>query len=485
MSERQRGKNGCQKPLAVVSDNRVRAADFLTKAGPIQSSLLNETLFVATGEKFCAIALAVVRSSARIHDAVDVQDLVAVPITRQVVNLGCHRLESLAGQPRGSQTARSRLHNTIYCADRIPIVIDSRTALSCLALIGFELRRFAIEAHVRWMIAGSSDDLHPSFSDLAQYLVLSLARVKDNLVNAPAREHTGALRDVVARALRAYRANWNDDSRQEFVAVRDSAEQDHLGDWCEKQSPLHSPEWQSLIRAAEDVKQSMPRPLAIAFQLGLAHCDAVYIDDSTPEGMPLLGTEAFPIARRDQLLAELRDCLASYPGDFFRQDANLELSPRQDGSRWAESLLTRIASITEAVPESARQEDASARPLPDPINVAATERTVDLAVAEVQDEQKSERTAPSASRRRGSNSPPGTKTTAEVAQQLAVDPGKVLDWIHSGQLVAVNVATNTGGRPRWRVSQESLAEFLARRKSQLPPSTRSRRKPKSDVIEFY
>lgn len=361
-------------------------------------------------------------------------------------------------------------------------MVDTRTALSCLALIGFELRRFAIEAHVRWMIADSGDELHSSFTNLAQFVVLSLARVQDSSVNAAAREYTAALKDAVTRALMSYRVNWNDDARQEFIAERDAAEQEYLdGDWCERQSPLHCPEWQSLIRACEVLKQNMPRPLAIAFQVGMTDCDAAYIDGSTPEGMPLLGTEAFPIARRGQLLAELRDCLPNYCGDFFQPNASLDLPPRQDASRWAEGMLGLLATMTHAIPVASGHEDASARSLPEARSGTGGEETATEPSGEIPDE----RTATAANRKRGSDRPPGNATTSQVAQQLGVDQGKVLDWIHSGQLVAINVATNSGGRPRWRVSQESLAEFLTRRKSQAPPGTRPRRKTKSDVTEFY
>ena len=361
-------------------------------------------------------------------------------------------------------------------------MVDTRTALSCFALIGFELRRFAIEAHVRWMIADSGDELHSSFTNLAQFVVLSLARVQESLVNAAAREYAGALKDAVTRALRSYRENWNDDARQEFITERDAAEQEYLdGPWCEKQSPLHCPEWQSLIRTCEDLKQNMSRPLAIAFQAGMADCDAAYIDDSTPEGMPLLGTEAFPIARRDLLLAELRKYLPSYSGDFFQANASLDLPPRLDASRWAEGMLGLIATITESFPEGSGHQDASDRSLPEATSGTACEETASDPGGEIPDG----RTPTAANRKRGSDSTPGNATTSQVAQQLGVDQGKVLDWIHSGQLVAVNVATNSGGRPRWRVSQESLAEFLTRRKSQTPPSTRPRRKTKSDVTEFY
>ena len=76
-------------------------------------------------------------------------------------------------------------------------------------------------------------------------------------------------------------------------------------------------------------------------------------------------------------------------------------------------------------------------------------------------------------------------TSAQVAEQLGIDAGKVLDWIHSGQLPATNVATNTGGRPRWRIAAASLHEFLLRRQSPAAPAPRLRRRKARDAIEFY
>ncbi|MBC7854564.1 MAG: helix-turn-helix domain-containing protein [Pirellulaceae bacterium] len=65
----------------------------------------------------------------------------------------------------------------------------------------------------------------------------------------------------------------------------------------------------------------------------------------------------------------------------------------------------------------------------------------------------------------------------KVAEELGIDSGKVLAWIHSGELIAVDVAERRGGRARWRISQVELDAFLQRRQSRPPvPAARPRRK---------
>jgi excisionase family DNA binding protein len=65
----------------------------------------------------------------------------------------------------------------------------------------------------------------------------------------------------------------------------------------------------------------------------------------------------------------------------------------------------------------------------------------------------------------------------EAAKILGVNASKVIGWIHSGELEAMNLATVRAGRPRWRISLGALKKFLAARTS--PPATSPRRKPKS------
>ena len=77
-------------------------------------------------------------------------------------------------------------------------------------------------------------------------------------------------------------------------------------------------------------------------------------------------------------------------------------------------------------------------------------------------------------------------TPPQVAEQLAVDPSKVIVWIKRGELVAVNLASRIDGRARYRISAEALGEFL-RRRTATPTArpTRSRRRRETTVTEFF
>jgi len=73
-----------------------------------------------------------------------------------------------------------------------------------------------------------------------------------------------------------------------------------------------------------------------------------------------------------------------------------------------------------------------------------------------------------------------------VADRLGVNQSKVLGWIRSGELRAIDVSTKRGGRPRWRIDETDLIAFESRRLASPPPTlTRRRRKPAGDVIEFF
>lgn len=65
-------------------------------------------------------------------------------------------------------------------------------------------------------------------------------------------------------------------------------------------------------------------------------------------------------------------------------------------------------------------------------------------------------------------------TVQQAAEWLGVDDEQVLGWIHSGQLKAVNVASNPRSkRPRWRIAEADLARFLLSRQhpASLPSPT--------------
>ncbi|MBC7853296.1 MAG: helix-turn-helix domain-containing protein [Pirellulaceae bacterium] len=75
-------------------------------------------------------------------------------------------------------------------------------------------------------------------------------------------------------------------------------------------------------------------------------------------------------------------------------------------------------------------------------------------------------------------------TVPQVAESLGIDPGKVLAWIRKGELVAVNIAHDSGGRPRWRIREAALDAFLLRRQSQ-PPTPVRRRTTARPVVKQY
>lgn len=76
-------------------------------------------------------------------------------------------------------------------------------------------------------------------------------------------------------------------------------------------------------------------------------------------------------------------------------------------------------------------------------------------------------------------------TVRELAERYGVGARTALTWIARGELRAVDVSRERGGRPRWRITTEALEAFeLARTPSPLPPRARRRRAP-DDVVEFY
>lgn len=62
-------------------------------------------------------------------------------------------------------------------------------------------------------------------------------------------------------------------------------------------------------------------------------------------------------------------------------------------------------------------------------------------------------------------------TPREVARARRVRPAHVLAWIRTGELQAVNVAARAGGRPRWRINADALAQFDRARSSRVPGRT--------------
>lgn len=77
------------------------------------------------------------------------------------------------------------------------------------------------------------------------------------------------------------------------------------------------------------------------------------------------------------------------------------------------------------------------------------------------------------------------QTPPQVAEDYGVDPHRVVAWIKSGKLHAINVSDGLQ-RPRYRISPEALVAFeLARSAGPEPKVSRIRRHKPEGVIEFF
>jgi len=77
-------------------------------------------------------------------------------------------------------------------------------------------------------------------------------------------------------------------------------------------------------------------------------------------------------------------------------------------------------------------------------------------------------------------------TPPEIARRLRVKPEKVVGWIRQGELRAINVARRGSRRPRFRIQQTDLEDFLLGRSVKPRTKPQRRQRPRaSDVIQFF
>ena len=77
-------------------------------------------------------------------------------------------------------------------------------------------------------------------------------------------------------------------------------------------------------------------------------------------------------------------------------------------------------------------------------------------------------------------------TPPAIAKQLGVSPEKVVTFIRNGELAAVDVSLRPGvGRPRFRVNQDYLDDFLRRREVVAAPKAKRRRRRDPEVTEYF
>jgi hypothetical protein len=77
-----------------------------------------------------------------------------------------------------------------------------------------------------------------------------------------------------------------------------------------------------------------------------------------------------------------------------------------------------------------------------------------------------------------------TFSVRDVGERYAVGIRTVLNWIHVGDLRAVNVSRRLSAKkPRWRITEEALEAFEAIRTP--TQQAKARRRRRVDVVEFY
>ena len=73
------------------------------------------------------------------------------------------------------------------------------------------------------------------------------------------------------------------------------------------------------------------------------------------------------------------------------------------------------------------------------------------------------------------------QTPDQVARRLGVSKGTVIGYCEDGSMPAVNVARSTATRKRWRMSEEDIETFEARRRNSKPAATESKSSSRKSV----
>ena len=75
----------------------------------------------------------------------------------------------------------------------------------------------------------------------------------------------------------------------------------------------------------------------------------------------------------------------------------------------------------------------------------------------------------------------------QLAKMWMCNVSKILGFIRSGELAAINLATCLGGRPRYRITTEAIRDFELRRTVVPPPTqvARRRKQRQPDIIQFF
>ena len=81
---------------------------------------------------------------------------------------------------------------------------------------------------------------------------------------------------------------------------------------------------------------------------------------------------------------------------------------------------------------------------------------------------------------------PEKQTPPELARRWGIKPEKVLTWIRSGELRAIDVATQQRGRPRYLIDPSDVETFEQRRAVlERPALSRRRRRRSKDAPRYF
>jgi hypothetical protein len=76
-------------------------------------------------------------------------------------------------------------------------------------------------------------------------------------------------------------------------------------------------------------------------------------------------------------------------------------------------------------------------------------------------------------------------TPPQLAALWGIDVQKVLHWVKTGELKAINLATDRNGRARYAIDVADIAIFEASRSVQPPPPRVRRRRVDPTIHQFF
>ena len=76
-------------------------------------------------------------------------------------------------------------------------------------------------------------------------------------------------------------------------------------------------------------------------------------------------------------------------------------------------------------------------------------------------------------------------TPSEIREILRCSDEKIFGWIRSGELAAFNVAGKKATRPRYRIEESALRDFIRMKQVNPPPKPAPRRKKRTREIKRY